>query len=122
MKTASGATLITNGTLVDGTGAPAVPDAAVVIEDGHIRYAGPASGAPETPPGAQRIDAGGGTSCRGWSRPTFTPLTSTSPQGRGSLGGGFSVAGGGSGGETPLGGKNGKKWDSLNFYLAKTQM
>ena len=42
MKTARGVTLIVNGQLVDGTGAAAVPDAAVVVRDGRIAYAGPA--------------------------------------------------------------------------------
>src|SRR5947208_15894560 len=44
MKTAPGITVIRNGQLVDGTGGPPVPDAAVLIEDGRIRYAGPAMG------------------------------------------------------------------------------
>jgi len=61
MKTASGTTLIANGQLVDGTGAAAVADAALVIEQGRIVYAGPASGAPEVPRGARNIDARGGT-------------------------------------------------------------
>ena len=61
MKTATGTTLITHGQLIDGTGAPPVPDAALVIKDGRIAYAGPAAGAPEVPPEAQRIDARGGT-------------------------------------------------------------
>ncbi len=34
MKLATGTTIITNGQLVDGTGRPAVPDAAVVVENG----------------------------------------------------------------------------------------
>jgi imidazolonepropionase-like amidohydrolase len=61
MKTAQGTTLVTNGQLIDGTGAAAVPNAAVVITDGKIAYAGPAAGAPAMPPDAQRIDARGGT-------------------------------------------------------------
>ena len=61
MKTATGFTLISNGQLFDGTGTPLVPNAAIVIENGHIRYAGPAAGAPAVPPDAQRIDARGGT-------------------------------------------------------------
>ena len=44
MKTARGMTLIVNGQLVDGTGAPPVPDAAVVVKDGKIAYAGPTRG------------------------------------------------------------------------------
>ena len=61
MKLAHGWTLLNNGRLVDGTGAPPVPDAAVVVHDGKIAYAGPAAAAPETPPDANRIDANGGT-------------------------------------------------------------
>jgi imidazolonepropionase-like amidohydrolase len=61
MKTAEGVTLIANGQLVDGTGAPAVPDAAVVVEDGRVTYAGPAARCPEVPRGAQKIDARRGT-------------------------------------------------------------
>jgi imidazolonepropionase-like amidohydrolase len=61
MKTAEGALLVTNGQLVDGTGNPALPDGTLLIEDGIIRYAGPAVDAPPTPPDTPRIDAGGGT-------------------------------------------------------------
>src|SRR5205823_10904810 len=50
-----------NGQLIDGTGAAPVRDAALVIEDGRIAYAGPEAGAPEAPRGARRIDARGGT-------------------------------------------------------------
>src|SRR5262245_43374998 len=61
MKTATGTNVITNGKLVDGTGAPPVADAALVITDGRIAYAGPVAGAPPLPPDATRIDARGGT-------------------------------------------------------------
>jgi imidazolonepropionase-like amidohydrolase len=61
MKTASGTTIIRNGQLVDGTGVPPVRDAALVIQDGIIRYAGAVAGAPAVPPDARRIDARGGT-------------------------------------------------------------
>lgn len=61
MKTAQGVTIITNGQLLEGTGKPATPDAALVLRDGRIVYAGPVKGAPETPPDAERIDARGGT-------------------------------------------------------------
>lgn len=61
MKTAQGVTIIRNGQLLEGTGKPAIPDAALVIRDGRIVYAGPIAGAPETPPDAERIDARGGT-------------------------------------------------------------
>lgn len=61
MKTSSGTTLIENGTLIDGTGADPVADGCVVVTDGRIAYAGPASEAPEAQPDAERIDASGGT-------------------------------------------------------------
>ena len=61
MKIATGTTFITNGQLIDGTGAPAIPAAALVIENGRIRYAGPAAQAPATAPDTERIDARGGT-------------------------------------------------------------
>jgi imidazolonepropionase-like amidohydrolase len=61
MKTATGTLLVTNGQLVDGTGAPAVPNATLVIREGRIAYAGPAAGAPVLPPATERIDARGGT-------------------------------------------------------------
>jgi imidazolonepropionase-like amidohydrolase len=61
MKQATGTTIITNGQLVDGTGAGAVRDAALVIEDGRITYAGPVTNAPPLPREAQRVDARGGT-------------------------------------------------------------
>ncbi|MCI0680999.1 MAG: amidohydrolase family protein [Gemmataceae bacterium] len=61
MKQAHGTTVIANGQLVDGAGKTPVRDAAVVIEDGRIVYAGPVRGAPPTPPDARRIDARGGT-------------------------------------------------------------
>lgn len=61
MKLESGTTLIHNGQLIDGTGAPAIPRATLVITDGRIAYAGPESGAPPTPADARRIDAQGGT-------------------------------------------------------------
>src|SRR5262245_9830951 len=61
MKLASGTTFISNGQLIDGTGAPAVPGAGVLIRDGRIVYAGPASQAPPVLADAERIDARGGT-------------------------------------------------------------
>jgi imidazolonepropionase-like amidohydrolase len=73
MKSGSGSVWITNGQLVDGTGAPAVPNAAVLLRDGIIRYAGPASRAPEAPPDATRIDARGGTILPGLVEAHFHP-------------------------------------------------
>jgi len=61
MKTAAGTTIISNGQLVDGTGAAPIPHAAVVLRDGRILYAGPAAAAPALPPDAEHLDAHGGT-------------------------------------------------------------
>ena len=67
MKTATGTTVIANGQLVDGTGRPPVRDAAVVIRDGRVSYAGPVAQAPAAPPDAVRIDARGGkVAVEGW--------------------------------------------------------
>lgn len=60
MKTATGVTLITNGTLIDGTGSPPVPNAAVMVCDGRIDFAGPARDLPPVEADAKRIDADGG--------------------------------------------------------------
>jgi imidazolonepropionase-like amidohydrolase len=61
MKTATGTLAISNGQLIPGTGAPAIPDAALVIRDGRLAYAGPVAGAPALPPETPRIDARGGS-------------------------------------------------------------
>lgn len=61
MKTASGTTIVFNGQLISGTGAPPVPNAMLVIRDGRIVHAGPATAAPHLPPDTVRIDARGGT-------------------------------------------------------------
>jgi imidazolonepropionase-like amidohydrolase len=73
MKTACGVMRIANGRLVDGTGTSAVADAAVVVRDGRIAYAGPARGAPEVPPDADRVDARGGTILPGLVEAHFHP-------------------------------------------------
>ena len=73
MKTAAGTTVVANGTLVDGTGGPPVPDAVVVATDGRIAYAGPAAAAPTPPPDAARIDARGGTILPGLVEAHFHP-------------------------------------------------
>jgi imidazolonepropionase-like amidohydrolase len=80
MKTASGVTVIANGQLVDGTGAPPVRDGALVIRDGRIAYAGPVSAAPPVAQGAdaprsgaRRIDARGGTILPGLIEAHFHP-------------------------------------------------
>ena len=46
--------------LVDCTGAEAISNAAVIVEDGRIRQVGPASQLP-VPEGAQVLDLGSGT-------------------------------------------------------------
>ena len=61
MQIASGTTIIVNGQLVDGAGGAPVPDAAVVIHDGRVAYAGPAARAPRVSPDSRTIDARGGT-------------------------------------------------------------
>lgn len=50
--------VLRNFTLIDGTGKAAVPNAALVITDGRIQYAGAAAGA-KTPPGASTMDLKG---------------------------------------------------------------
>jgi imidazolonepropionase-like amidohydrolase len=73
MKNATGTTIVENGQLIDGTGAPPVPRAAVVVRDGRIAYAGPAAGAPAIPKDAVRIDAAGGTIMPGLVEAHFHP-------------------------------------------------
>jgi imidazolonepropionase-like amidohydrolase len=73
MKSSQGVSIIVNGQLVKGTGAPAVLDAAVIVRDGKIIYAGPRAGAPEFPPDAARIDALGGTIMPGLVEAHFHP-------------------------------------------------
>src|SRR6185369_4738625 len=73
MKTATGTTVITNGQLVDGTGAPPVRDAALVVENGIIAYAGPAAGMPHVPLEAKRLYARGGTIMPGLVEAHFHP-------------------------------------------------
>ena len=61
MRTATDTTLIHHGQVVDGTGAPAIPDACVLIESGVIRFVGPLRDAPPVPESVVRLDANGGT-------------------------------------------------------------
>ena len=61
MKLGTGTLVISNGTLVDGNGGAPVAGGCVVLENGRIKFAGPAAKAPPTPPDAARIDAKGGT-------------------------------------------------------------
>ncbi len=73
MKMGQGMILIVNGRLVNGTGAPPVPDAAVLVKDGKIAFAGKASQAPECPADATRLDARGGTILPGLVEAHFHP-------------------------------------------------
>ena len=73
MKLACGTTVISNGRIIDGTGAPAIGDAVLVIENGKIAYAGPAREAPAVRPDAERIDALGGTIMPGLIEAHFHP-------------------------------------------------
>lgn len=73
MKTATGTTVISNGTLIDGSGSEPVLDAALVIENGIITYAGPSHSAPAVAPDAERIDARGGTIMPGLVEAHFHP-------------------------------------------------
>jgi imidazolonepropionase-like amidohydrolase len=73
MKTATGWTVIANGRLVDGTGRPPVVDAALVLRDGRIAYAGPSAGMPTVRLDAERIDARGGTILPGLVEAHFHP-------------------------------------------------
>src|SRR4051794_18498867 len=73
MQTATGTTIIANGQLVTGTGAPPVRDAVLVIEDGRIAYAGPVAQAPPVPPPPRRTDARGGTILPGLVEAHFHP-------------------------------------------------
>ena len=72
MKLSEQTVVIRNGQLVDGTGAAAVPDAWVIVERGHIRYAGPAVAAPEVAADTV-IDARGGTILPGLIEAHFHP-------------------------------------------------
>jgi imidazolonepropionase-like amidohydrolase len=73
VKLATGETVIENGQVVDGTGAAAIPNAAVHIRDGRITYVGPAKLAPPVSPAATRIDARGGTILPGLVEAHFHP-------------------------------------------------
>ena len=64
---------IRNGQLVDGTGARAIPDGCLLIQDGRIRYAGTADESPPVPPDARTIDARGGTIMPGLVESHFHP-------------------------------------------------
>jgi imidazolonepropionase-like amidohydrolase len=61
MKISQNDTLIHNCTLIDGTGAAAVPDGALLIRDGRIAFSGRLADAPQLGVGVERIDGLGGT-------------------------------------------------------------
>src|SRR4051812_26789819 len=73
MKLATGTTVITNGTLLDGNGGPPILNAVVVIRDGRITYAGSADSGNTVDPDARRIDARGGTIMPGLVEAHFHP-------------------------------------------------
>ncbi|MFV0494282.1 amidohydrolase family protein [Mycobacterium sp.] len=58
--------LLRNATLIDGTGADAIADAAVLVEAGKVSWAGRAADAPEAPADAVTVDLGGHTICPGF--------------------------------------------------------
>ncbi len=73
MKTATGTTVITNGQIIDGTGASPIPNGIVMIRDGRLSYVGPANDADTIPYDAKRIDAQGGTIMPGLVEAHFHP-------------------------------------------------
>ena len=73
MRNETGTTVIRGGRLFDGTGSAPVPDAALVITDGVVTYAGPETAMPAVPPGARRIDVGDGTIMPGLVEAHFHP-------------------------------------------------
>lgn len=73
MKLHAGTLVISHGQLIDGNGGPPVPNATVVVRDGRIIFAGPASQAPPQDPSARTIDAKGGTILPGLVEAHFHP-------------------------------------------------
>lgn len=73
MQAADNVSIVRNGQLIDGTGAAAVPDAAVLIDSGRITWVGPAADCPAVPPEATVIDAAGGTIMPGLVEAHFHP-------------------------------------------------
>jgi imidazolonepropionase-like amidohydrolase len=73
MKLGQGTTLIHGGQLIDGTGAAPVSDAAVLVRDGRIVYAGRAAEGQSVSPDAASIDARGGTIMPGLVEAHFHP-------------------------------------------------
>ena len=73
MKSATGCTVITNGTVIIGTGAAPIPNATVIVRDGKIEYVGSAQQGPPVEPAAATIDARGGTILPGLIEAHFHP-------------------------------------------------
>ena len=73
MKIASGTTIITNGQIIDGTGAAPIPNGVVVIQHGLLTFVGPAHEASTVPRDAVVIDAKGGTIMPGLVEAHFHP-------------------------------------------------
>lgn len=73
MKRATNTTWIHNGQIVDGTGAPPIPQGAVLVESGRIEYVGPMRDAADVPSSVTRIDAQGGTIMPGLVEAHFHP-------------------------------------------------
>src|SRR5262245_37807427 len=71
MKLATGATVITNGTLIDGNGGPPIRSAALLVRDGRIAFVGKANNSPTID--ARCIDAKGGTIMPGLVEAHFHP-------------------------------------------------
>ncbi len=73
MRTAPDALFIFGGQLLDGTGAEPISNAAVLIEQGRITYAGAAAAAPAISPGTRLLDARGGSIMPGLVEAHFHP-------------------------------------------------
>ena len=73
MKLASGYSVVSNGQVIDGTGAAPIPNAAVHLDDGKIVYVGSEEQAPQVPENAESLDANGGTILPGLVEAHFHP-------------------------------------------------
>ena len=58
--------LLHNATLIDGTGADALRDAAVLVDGERISWAGPMTGLPKSAQAAHQVDVAGNTICPGF--------------------------------------------------------
>ncbi|WP_353945612.1 amidohydrolase family protein [Streptomyces sp. HUAS MG91] len=58
--------LLCNALLIDGLGGAPEPDGAVLLDDGHVVWAGSLAGAPAAARDARRVDLGGRTVCPGF--------------------------------------------------------